>query len=87
MQGPLWVRTCGGAAWLAGAGVVVLVCWLTCFVGLEQSSLWHSQEGRIGRVARRMVTSGDWVLPEPDGVHFYPVKPEIFAATYEAVEP
>lgn len=29
---------------------------------------------------------GDWVVPEPDGVHFYPVKPDIFAATYEPVD-
>ena len=65
MQFP-WVRTCGRAAWLAGAGVVVLICWLTCFVGLEQSSLWRSQEGRIGVVARHMVTSGNWVLPEAE---------------------
>lgn len=28
---------------------------------------------------------GDWILPEPDGVHFYPCKPDIFVATYEAV--
>lgn len=26
---------------------------------------------------------GDWILPEPDGVHFYPCKPEIFAKTYQ----
>lgn len=26
---------------------------------------------------------GDWILPEPDGEHFYPVKPDIFAATYD----
>ena len=29
---------------------------------------------------------GDWVIPEPDGEHFYPCKPDIFAATYEPVE-
>lgn len=28
---------------------------------------------------------GDWILPEPDGIHFYPCKPEIFEATYDAV--
>ena len=28
---------------------------------------------------------GDFVLPEPDGKHFYPVKPDIFANTYEPV--
>ena len=28
---------------------------------------------------------GDWVIPELDGKHFYPCKPEIFAVTYEQV--
>ena len=28
---------------------------------------------------------GDWILPEPDGKHFYPVKPDIFRNTYEPV--
>lgn len=32
-----------------------------------------------------LLESGDWVIPEPDGVHFYPCKPDIFAATYEPV--
>jgi len=26
---------------------------------------------------------GDFVLPEPDGKHFYPCKPDIFEKTYE----
>lgn len=29
---------------------------------------------------------GDWIVPEPDGVHYYPIKPDIFTATYEPVE-
>lgn len=29
---------------------------------------------------------GDWILPEPDGEHFYPCKPDIFEQTYEKVE-
>lgn len=29
---------------------------------------------------------GDWIIPEPDGIHFYPCKPLIFEATYEPVE-
>ena len=29
---------------------------------------------------------GDWVIPEPDGLHYYPVKPDIFEATYEKVQ-
>lgn len=28
---------------------------------------------------------GDYILPEPDGVHFYPVKEDIFNETYEPV--
>ena len=28
---------------------------------------------------------GDWIIPEPDGKHFYPCKPDIFEATYEEV--
>lgn len=29
------------------------------------------------------VEPGDWIVPEPDGIHFYPIKPDIFASTYE----
>jgi hypothetical protein len=29
---------------------------------------------------------GDWIIPEPDGKHFYPCKSDIFEATYEPVE-
>lgn len=32
------------------------------------------------------IQPGDWIIPEPDGIHYYPVKPDIFAATYEAVD-
>lgn len=28
---------------------------------------------------------GDWVISEPDGEHFYPCKPDIFDASYEAI--
>ncbi len=33
-----------------------------------------------------ILTTGDWVIPEPDGEHFYPCKPDIFAKIYEKVE-
>lgn len=26
---------------------------------------------------------GDWVIPEPDGVHYYPIKPDILKNTYD----
>jgi len=29
---------------------------------------------------------GDYIIPEPDGIHYYPCKPDIFEATYEKVE-
>jgi hypothetical protein len=29
---------------------------------------------------------GDYIIPEPDGEHYYPCKPDIFDATYERVE-
>jgi len=28
---------------------------------------------------------GDWIIPEPDGIHYYPCKPDIFEKTYEPV--
>lgn len=31
------------------------------------------------------VVPGDWIVPELDGKHFYPVKDEVFRATYEKV--
>ena len=29
---------------------------------------------------------GDWIIAEPDGEHYYPCKPDIFEATYDAIE-
>jgi hypothetical protein len=28
---------------------------------------------------------GDWIIPEPDGTHFYPCKPDIFEMTYDRI--
>lgn len=33
-----------------------------------------------------MLEPGDWIIPEPDGEHFYPCKDSIFQATYEPVD-
>lgn len=35
---------------------------------------------------RSHVRHGDWIIPEPDGVHYYPVQPDIFSASYESVD-
>jgi len=29
---------------------------------------------------------GDYIIPEPDGKHFYPCRPEIFESNYELLE-
>lgn len=29
------------------------------------------------------IVPGDWIMPEPDGIHFYPCKDDIFRKTYE----
>jgi hypothetical protein len=35
---------------------------------------------------RAYLAPGDWVITEPDGIHHYPCKPDIFAASYEPAE-
>jgi hypothetical protein len=30
---------------------------------------------------------GDWIIPEPDGKHFYPIKPDILKDTYDIFDP
>lgn len=32
------------------------------------------------------LVEGDFVIPEPDGIHFYPCKPDVFANTYEKLD-
>lgn len=34
---------------------------------------------------RSYLSPGDWIIPEPDGVHYYPCKADIFAATYDPI--
>ena len=29
---------------------------------------------------------GDWIIPEPDGEHFYPCKDDVFRTTYETAD-
>ena len=31
-----------------------------------------------------ILAPGDWIMPEPDGRGYYPIKPDIFAERYEA---
>lgn len=34
---------------------------------------------------RVFIEVGDWIIPEKDGVHYYPCKMDVFVATYEPV--
>lgn len=52
----------------------------------------YSNDGKhfVGEVTtihgqKTFVVSGDWIIPEPDGIHYYPCKPDIFETTYEPV--
>lgn len=31
------------------------------------------------------IQTDDWIITEPDGVHHYPCKPDVFSNTYEPV--
>jgi len=50
---------------------------------------WESQNGYLIPYVvtihgqRAYLADGDWVLQEPKEGHFYPCKPDIFAATYD----
>lgn len=35
---------------------------------------------------RSYIVASDWIIPEPDKVHHYPCKSDIFAVTYDAVD-
>lgn len=55
-----------------------------CFKGCQGSKYPHLHTIHQGQVVD--LVDGDWVIPETDGKHFYPCKPDIFATTYESVE-
>lgn len=52
--------------------------------------LRSSQDGRAYVVTAHdqpvFLEIGDWIVGEPDGCGYYPIKPWIFATTYEAVD-
>lgn len=53
-----------------------------CHCNEDLRSHLHTMHG--GQVVA--LEDGDWIIPEPDGVHFYPCKPDVFAKTYEPVD-
>lgn len=58
----------------------------TQFVEEDIPGVYRDQSARPYVVTiheqRCYIERGDWIVPEPDGVHFYPVKNDIFQKTY-----
>ena len=48
-----------------------------CFDGID----WYVETMHDGQ--KCVIKSGDWILPEPDGTHFYPIKDEVCRNKYE----
>lgn len=54
----------------------------SCFVAGNTEPHVHTiHKGQIVNLA-----VGDWIISEPDGVHYYPCKPDIFEQTYDSIE-
>ena len=55
---------------------------LSCFTGGNNKPHVHT----IHNNQLVNLEVGDWIIPEPDGEHFYPCKPNIFHSTYDLVK-
>lgn len=67
----------------------ILVEAVQWFPGVDHPGVYHNALGEPYVITihgqSTAIVAGDWILPEPDGEHHYPVKPDVFAATYEPV--
>jgi hypothetical protein len=68
----------------AAGDVVTGMCRVKgCFAtGMEKP---HVHTAHAGQVV--YLELGDFVVPEPNGAGYYPIKPEIFSAKYELESP
>lgn len=51
--------------------------------GCMAAAKWHVHTIHGNQVCE--LEDKDWIVPEPDNIHFYPIKPDIFASTYEQI--
>lgn len=58
------------------------VCYVACLGSEWRPAHVHTAHNNQAVI----LEDGDWVVPEPDGIHFYPIKPDIFAKNYEPAE-
>jgi hypothetical protein len=66
-----------------GGGRFSGVCF--CGEGEQRKRAAHVHTAHAGQMV--FLEPGDWVTAEPDGRGYYPIKPDIFAATYDPLEP
>ena len=64
---------------------LVLACVLPVLCAFAPRDLWSPDEPRYGRVAHEMVATGDWLVPQFDGLA-YPEKPPLVFWMQAAVE-
>jgi hypothetical protein len=67
--------------WCASVKFLPLTNWRVCREGIEIITLEDGEDGR----AKHVASGGDWIIRGVQG-EFYACKPDIFDATYEAVE-
>jgi hypothetical protein len=53
---------------------------------LRDSSHWKPHVHTVHQGQSVILEDGDWIMPEPDGIHFYPCKPKIFQEIYEPAD-
>jgi 4-amino-4-deoxy-L-arabinose transferase-like glycosyltransferase len=67
--------------WIA---VVLVICVLLWFVGIEYRGLFMPDEGRYADIAREMLDSSDWVTPRLNGLKYFEKPPLQYWATATA---
>ena len=55
-------------------------CYLSGLLGCDEPHVHTIHKGQVV-----VLEVGDWIIPEPDGEHYYPCKAGIFEQTYEKV--
>lgn len=56
-----------------------------CSAGFVDAESPHAHLHTIHAGQTVNLAVGDWIVPEADGEHFYPIKPDVFARTYDPV--
>lgn len=74
-----------GCGWYEARGLPYPRGHCLCDAGKVISDSPHSHVHTIHDGQVVLLSVGDWIIAEPDGEHFYPCRPDIFAETYKPV--